>query len=261
MPAPIKHILLALLLGLAINWLVVWALTEVPRRLHIGTYIRSIVSRPDPNSPGAQDQLQITEYRWVGVIERQLHKQQRSITGVTPSRISVWWAWSPLASQPSVFEEFDRLRMQLDNPDIDPDSSVYSDIGYGFPAISARALGAVNDAVVLPDGSYARQMSGAFSTPIIDPSRSFKASTAPLALHTWLPYRPVWAGMLINTVFYTLLAWCVLAVLRAFRHARRMHRGRCPACEYDLGYDLRDGCPECGWRRRAQSLSETQAAS
>ncbi len=251
MHPPIKRILLALLLGLALNWLVAWALTGVPRRLRIGTYHRSqLVWRDDS---GEQQNLYVTEYRWVGVLETQYHQQRRSITEVRPSRLSVWWAWSPLVADPAPQDEFNHLRAALVGGDIDPGGSVYSAIEYGLPLVSARAVGAVNDAVVLPDGSFARRMLGAFSTPIIDPSRSFKPSTAPLALHARLPYLPVWSGMLLNTLFYAALLWCALAVLRAFRHARRMHRGRCPACRYDLGFDFRTGCPECGWRKARET--------
>ena len=57
----------------------------------------------------------------------------------------------------------------------------------------------------------------------------------------------------IRTVLYAAALWLVWAVLtrprRFFVEVSRVRRGCCIACGYDLGYDLRAGCPECGWRR------------
>jgi len=29
----------------------------------------------------------------------------------------------------------------------------------------------------------------------------------------------------------------------------RRTRGHCPECDYELRYNFKHGCPECGWRR------------
>jgi hypothetical protein len=76
-----------------------------------------------------------------------------------------------------------------------------------------------------------------------------------------LPYRPVWFGLLLNALFYALvlIALRPLMILprRILREWRRMRRGRCLACGYDLRFDFARGCPECGWRREAASTAET----
>ena len=64
-----------------------------------------------------------------------------------------------------------------------------------------------------------------------------------------LPYRPIWSGLLLNTLAFG-LAWFALwlAVTGLLGIARRL-RGRCPSCGYTLVHGRRDGCPECGWGR------------
>jgi hypothetical protein len=63
-----------------------------------------------------------------------------------------------------------------------------------------------------------------------------------------LPTKAIWPGFAINTVFYAAVLWVLFAAPFALRKWRRIRRGRCPKC----GYDLRGGapeakvCPECG---------------
>lgn len=68
-----------------------------------------------------------------------------------------------------------------------------------------------------------------------------------------LVVRPIWTGMLVNTLFYAVVLmmayWALTAPLRFVREVGRMRRGCCLACGYDLGFDFVAGCPECGWRR------------
>ncbi len=65
------------------------------------------------------------------------------------------------------------------------------------------------------------------------------------------PLRPIWPGFAINTVFYAFILWLLFALGGtpfALRRRRRIKRGLCPKC----GYDLRGTpahstpCPECG---------------
>ena len=74
------------------------------------------------------------------------------------------------------------------------------------------------------------------------------------------PWRPLWPGFLINTgvVWGVLLviAVCRLWILRA-RDRRRLARGLCPSCRYDIAAlppdaEARTTCPECGgvWNAR-----------
>lgn len=68
--------------------------------------------------------------------------------------------------------------------------------------------------------------------------------------------RPVWWGLLIDSIVFGILWWMVLAAARWVawffawrpkRSERRRARGWCPMCGYDLGGNLGAGCPECGW--------------
>ncbi len=64
-----------------------------------------------------------------------------------------------------------------------------------------------------------------------------------------LPYRPIWSGLAVNTVFYAVLIFVVVSYVQGLRRLRRFHRGRCPRCGYDLAHDYAAGCPECAWGR------------
>jgi hypothetical protein len=64
-----------------------------------------------------------------------------------------------------------------------------------------------------------------------------------------LPYRPIWSGFAINSIFCALLLallWCTPIM---FRRWHRVRKGRCPKCAYDLQHESHTGCPECGWHR------------
>lgn len=72
--------------------------------------------------------------------------------------------------------------------------------------------------------------------------------------------RPMWWGLLVDSIVFGISWWLVLAAARrvaavlaapfawrARRAKRRRARGLCPACGYDLRGAFRGGCPECGW--------------
>ena len=50
----------------------------------------------------------------------------------------------------------------------------------------------------------------------------------------------------INTVFYAGLLWLLFAAPFALRRHRRIKRGLCPKCAYDLRGSESRVCPECG---------------
>jgi len=89
----------------------------------------------------------------------------------------------------------------------------------------------------------------------IGPSISIKLlpRVAPGALPPVLPTHPIWDGLLFNSVFYGLLLagayWMLVKPRRLLLELLRMRRGCCIACGYELDFDFRSGCPECGWRR------------
>jgi len=80
-------------------------------------------------------------------------------------------------------------------------------------------------------------------------SLSWPASVSrPLMVSRLLPLRPVWSGLVVNTLIYALVAWCAWMLARAGRRCRRRRRGRCPGCGYPIGASCR--CSECGQRVR-----------
>jgi hypothetical protein len=62
---------------------------------------------------------------------------------------------------------------------------------------------------------------------------------------------PVWPGFLINTLLAASLIAATWHAVRYIRVRRRVTRGQCPACAYQLA-DLTT-CPECGCEHRTQA--------
>jgi len=78
---------------------------------------------------------------------------------------------------------------------------------------------------------------------------SMLASNGPSGQPRLLPFGPIWHGFAINTVFYALGGWLLFAGPFVLRRWRRIKRGLCPKCAYDLRgrrTDDADVCPECG---------------
>ncbi len=70
-----------------------------------------------------------------------------------------------------------------------------------------------------------------------------------LTNRAFLPLRPVWTGLLLNSAFFSACWAMTLFGIPMARRQMRRRRGRCPTCAYDLNHNLATGCPECGWRR------------
>ena len=63
----------------------------------------------------------------------------------------------------------------------------------------------------------------------------------------YLPFAPVWPGLLADTLLFTTAAWFTQLVWRAGINARHRRRNTCCACGYSrAGLQDRDPCPECG---------------
>jgi hypothetical protein len=61
-----------------------------------------------------------------------------------------------------------------------------------------------------------------------------------------LPLRPIWAGLLVNSVIYATLWWAVMTT-PSVRRLSRLRRHHCLACNYNLaGLAPGSPCPECG---------------
>ncbi|MCI0632244.1 MAG: hypothetical protein L0Y44_16495, partial [Phycisphaerales bacterium] len=48
----------------------------------------------------------------------------------------------------------------------------------------------------------------------------------------FLPYKPIWPGFAINTIFDAAILWFLFAAPARLRRWRRIKRGLCPACAY-----------------------------
>lgn len=65
---------------------------------------------------------------------------------------------------------------------------------------------------------------------------------------TWraLPDRPMWPGFTIDTLVYAAAWWVIIFGWQRHRRARRIERGLCSACGYDLRGSDSQACSECG---------------
>jgi hypothetical protein len=59
-----------------------------------------------------------------------------------------------------------------------------------------------------------------------------------------LPFRPIWAGLIINSIFYAVILWLLIPGPFALRRFIRRRRGFCPKCGYPMGEAA--VCTECG---------------
>ena len=117
-------------------------------------------------------------------------------------------------------------------------------------ALTSGAGASVPAATVNTYSSSLRAMPSGGSFAVVTPN----ANRAPVPM----PMRPIWRGLIADTVLFGavwLVVWSVLTVPRRFvREVGRIRRGACLECGYDLGYDFIRGCPECGWRRDRSPL-------
>lgn len=59
-----------------------------------------------------------------------------------------------------------------------------------------------------------------------------------------LPYRPIWTGIVLNSLIYAFAIWLLVVGPRALRRMSRRRRNLCPACAYPVGSS--PVCTECG---------------
>ncbi len=101
-----------------------------------------------------------------------------------------------------------------------------------------------------------RDFHGAFEPP------DWLMGTSGQKLDAALPFVPCWAGLIVDTLFFTLLWFAALTAPRTVPVARRLvvakygawmaardERVLCPHCGYDLRGCEEPGCPECGHGR------------
>lgn len=67
------------------------------------------------------------------------------------------------------------------------------------------------------------------------------------------PLRPLASGFAADTAVFAAIWFGVLQLPIVspawWRAGRRLRRGHCPSCGYDLRFAMRAGCNECGWRK------------
>ena len=59
-----------------------------------------------------------------------------------------------------------------------------------------------------------------------------------------LPLRPIWPGLVVNTLLYSLVLWLLSGGPFVLRSFIRLRRGLCTACAYPVGESAT--CTECG---------------
>jgi len=247
-----QRILIALLLGFAASWVIPNLLLEIPRRIGTSTINRSqtIIDNEINTNRGF---VNIFDYRWLGISEQQFTATRRFSTKNQRKMMELWWAWelSPKPAEP-LAQAWVQIRAGFDSARFSPEESQFSIIKVGFPALSFVGTVAINAKSPLANNTLDAESRGFFSLPINQPAMISKfagTESMPAAEHVWVPTRPIWSGLIFNTLFYAMIFWILGSIKRAYRHARRMHKGRCPLCAYELGFVFVDGCPECGWRK------------
>lgn len=60
-----------------------------------------------------------------------------------------------------------------------------------------------------------------------------------------IPCRPLWWGFLIDTLLWMSVFWLLFSGVPALYRYRRLRRGCCPMCGYDLRGSDHVVCPEC----------------
>lgn len=266
-----------LVFGFAMSWIVSWALSWQAQLIAPGRYSFSQLSTAHPRSPKAIGYY-LYDRRWIGVWEQQ-YSVKRSPAQRTSTRVpmQLWWAWEPIHPKGSttltfldLCRQFELIEPDPKEPDPIPHKKTddepavgvgtielvpgwafmnYVEIKYGWPAISHQTHRAYNQLDFNSDGSFQSKTTGAIGLPIKSPGTMSNTVV--------FPYRPIWTGLLVNTIFYACLFWVLLSIKRACRHARRLRQGLCPFCAYDLEFMLRAGCAECGWRKHPSNSSNT----
>jgi len=82
---------------------------------------------------------------------------------------------------------------------------------------------------------------------VIPVSSTYGAKTSVPGIFTYerpMPIRPIWVGLIINTLLFAVLAWMTRSASRILRGHIRVLRHRCPSCGYPVG--VSEVCTECG---------------
>jgi hypothetical protein len=131
----------------------------------------------------------------------------------------------------------------------DPDSSVdgqaflrWTDVATGWPmlALRFRERTASTHLRSGAQGQIRVQVTTQYGYEISDRS----------GLHNILPLRPVWPGFIVNMLLFAVPPYLLLVLVGSgiamIQRRRRLRRGCCTACGYDLAGLDGSRCPECG---------------
>ena len=177
----------------------------------------------------------------------------------------VWWSSGPVLGQlkdrrvlwlPTDLASADRAiwaRCALDGWPPTPDRVVWE-----YSAFAVRCRHMIRSVFVSTGfGGFERHEVSAIrcgwptTSLAIEVRRSPRNVPLPYELIGWnlardvpLPARPLWSGLLVNTLFYATLLWLLLLGPFALRRFMRVRRGLCPKCAYPMGES--EACSECG---------------
>jgi hypothetical protein len=87
-------------------------------------------------------------------------------------------------------------------------------------------------------------------------SSAFQIGSESIQAARAVPTRPIWAGLVANTLLWGALFYGLSFVPGAIILAVKGKRSGCPVCGYNLRGQPSPGCPECGWNRTPQPARE-----
>jgi len=151
-----------------------------------------------------------------------------------------------------------------EHPLIFPPTWVTDRISHRYPVVTICARGFPARAFVsvaygnisIPDRWSDFEMSRNYSSESID----FMMGNTQFVL----PTTPLWGGLCFDILFWSCIWYFTLPrlprpikLILARMEQKRMQRGLCPNCDYDLKRDFQAGCPECEWNRNESDNEST----
>lgn len=210
MPRRAKRIVLLLIAGAIVNVAVAWACALPDLSLEGGDWLYR-----NPRQDGPPVLVVFRGFGHERVSTRNLRHELGELA--KSYRARQWW---PRTTWPE-------------------DSSLwYQASGWPFLSMMAHRITHVERR---PDGTLADTYKGSWGVPI---DNGWFQRLIGSEDRKVLPLKPMWRGMIGNTLFYAGLLWLPFCGAPALRRAVRVRRGLCPRCAYPVGNGER--CSECG---------------